>query len=172
MNYEESLARLEQEKKRLKEKGTSSVDAKKAALVERVIKGYSQSLTEEISNDKVEETFKNLAGFAKEKEELKRILSTQRYYRAHKIKNPPKRGKILCFVGPPGVGKTYFAEQYAKTLGKKYFRISLGGSGSAIILTGGKEIWLGAAEGKIISAIVQTESCDPVILIDEVEKKE
>src|SRR6185436_10439613 len=61
-------------------------------------------------------------------------------------------------------------EIFAKALGRKFYRINLGGAGSAIIITGGEEMWIGAKQGQIVNAIIETQTCNPVILLDEIEK--
>jgi ATP-dependent Lon protease len=69
----------------------------------------------------------------------KRKLIFCKVIEAKNLKTRPK-GKALCFVGPPGVGKTHFAENFAEALGRKFYPINLGGSSSAIIITGGEEM--------------------------------
>lgn len=140
MNYQESLKMLEKEKEELEEEGRGNEDdERRLALIEKLIKSYSKSLAGEVSEDKIEQVFSKVYGFAKQKEEAKSIILTQKYLKAKNIKTP-KKGKILCFVGPPGVGKTFFAEKFAEALGRGFFRINLGGTASAVIITGGKGI--------------------------------
>mmetsp|Transcript_13182 Transcript_13182/g.22348 ORF Transcript_13182/g.22348 Transcript_13182/m.22348 type:complete len:438 (+) Transcript_13182:948-2261(+) len=84
--------------------------------------------------------------------------------------NNSVQGKILCFVGPPGVGKTSIGESIAKSLGRQFHRISLGGDRDTASLKGFRRTYLGAVPGKIIRALKQVEVENPVILIDEVDK--
>jgi ATP-dependent Lon protease len=179
MNYQESLARLKKEKEELKKTvgtGSSSDDnseketeKRKLKLVEKLIKGYSRSLADEISGDKIEQTFSGLYGFEKQKEEAKSLLLLQKYFKAKGIKDP-EAGRFFCLVGPPGTGKTHFARKFAEAIGRKFFKINLGGASDAAIIRGGKAHFRSSEEGDIIKAIADTESRDPVVLLDEVDK--
>lgn len=80
------------------------------------------------------------------------------------------QGKILCFVGPPGVGKTSIGESIAHALGRKYVRIALGGDKDTSTLKGFRRTYVGAIPGKIVRALKTSEVENPVILIDEVDK--
>lgn len=80
------------------------------------------------------------------------------------------QGKILCFVGPPGVGKTSIGDSIAKSLGRKYVRIALGGDRDTASLKGFRRTYVGAVPGKIVRALKTAEVENPVILIDEVDK--
>jgi ATP-dependent Lon protease len=80
------------------------------------------------------------------------------------------QGKILCFVGPPGVGKTSIGESIASALGRKYVRIALGGVSDTSALKGHRRTYVGAIPGKIVRALKTAEVENPVIMIDEVDK--
>ena len=91
-------------------------------------------------------------------------------YQAVKKFNSETVGPIICLVGPPGVGKTSIAKSIAKSLNKKFFKISLGGMSDAAELNGHRRTYLGSQPGKIIKALKYCCTNNPVILLDEVDK--
>ncbi len=138
-----------------------------------VVKSYLDSILEmpwnvyTTDSDSIPDAEKQLDkdhyGLKKVKERILETLSVR-------VLNPELKGQIICLVGPPGVGKTSIGRSISEALGRKYARISLGGVHDEAEIRGHRKTYIGAMPGRIINAIKQAKSMNPVIVLDEIDK--
>lgn len=102
-------------------------------------------------------------GLKKVKERILEFLSVY-------MLNSEIKGQIICLAGPPGIGKTSIAKSIAKAMGRKYARVSLGGVRDEADIRGHRKTYIGAMPGRIMTAMHQAGSCNPLILFDEIDK--
>ena len=106
---------------------------------------------------------RDIFGMEKVKERILELLAVY-------VLSPDIKGQIICLVGPPGVGKTSIGKTIAECMGRKFARISLGGVHDEAEIRGHRKTYIGSMPGKIINAIKQSGSSNPLILLDEIDK--
>jgi len=102
--------------------------------------------------------------------DLKPVKERILEYLAVRTLNPAARGSIMCFVGPPGVGKTSLGQSIAEALGRRFTRVSLGGVRDEAEVRGHRRTYVGALPGRIIHALQRCETRNPLLMLDEVDK--
>ncbi len=120
--------------------------------------------------DVSEELDKDHYSLEKPKERIVEFFSVRELAELRGIKQKEAGGVILCFAGPPGVGKTSLANSIATALGRPLVRIALGGLEDVNELRGHRRTYVGAMPGRLVQGLIEAKSMDPVIVLDEIDK--
>ena len=162
----EATAKVKKELKKLKMMHPTSAEA-------TVVRNYIDWILELPWHDKSEERY-DLEEAEKILEEdhygLKKIKERILEYLAVQALTKKLKGPVLCFVGPPGVGKTSLAKSIARATGRKFVRLSLGGVRDEAEIRGHRRTYIGALPGKLIQSLKKAGTNNPVFLLDEVDK--
>jgi ATP-dependent Lon protease len=156
-------------KKQLKRLEQMHSDSSEASVVRTYLDcivelPWSKSTKDFLDIEKSEEVLDtNHFGLDKVKERILEYLSVRKL-------NPKKKGQIICFVGPPGVGKTSLGQAIAKAMKRKFHRVSLGGIRDEAEIRGHRRTYIGSMPGRILQGLRQSKTNNPVFMLDEIDK--
>ena len=163
-------------KKQIEKLGRMHQDSPDASLLQTYIEQvldipFGQYANEEISVSNVEEQLnKDHYSLFKAKERISEFFAVKELLEKRKVENLKSRGTVLCFVGPPGVGKTSLANSISKALKRPLVRIALGGMEDVNELRGHRRTYVGAMPGRLVKGLVDAKSMNPVMVLDEIDK--
>lgn len=155
--------------KQLRRLASMHADSAEAGVARTYLEWMAELPWKKLSRDRlnIEEARKILdedhCGLDKVKDRILEFLAVRKL-------NPNSKGSILCFAGPPGVGKTSLGKSIARAMGRKFQRLSLGGMHDEAEIRGHRRTYIGAMPGRIIQALKQAGTRNPVIVLDEVDK--
>ncbi len=132
---------------------------------------FGKFSNEKIDINEVEEQLnKDHYSLKKPKDRIIEFFSVKQLLEQRDIKDTQNRGTVLCFVGPPGVGKTSLANSISKALKRPLVRIALGGMEDVNELRGHRRTYIGAMPGRLVNGLVTAEKMNPIIVLDEIDK--
>lgn len=155
--------------KQLRRLVTMHPESSEASVVRTYLEWLAELPWKKLSRDRLDITKaheilnEDHFGLDKVKDRILEYLSVRKL-------NPKSKGPILCFSGPPGVGKTSLGRSIARALGRKFSRVSLGGMRDEAEIRGHRRTYIGAMPGRIIQILKQLGSRNPVIMLDEIDK--
>ena len=163
-------------KKQIEKLSRMHQDSPDSALLQTYIENvldvpFGKYSDEKISVDNVDEQLnEDHYSLEKPKERISEYFAVKEMLEQRKIENLKSRGTVLCFVGPPGVGKTSLANSISKALKRPLVRIALGGMEDVNELRGHRRTYVGAMPGRIVKGLVDAKQMNPVIVLDEIDK--
>jgi len=163
-------------KKQIEKLGRMHQDSPDASLLQTYIEQvldipFGQFANEKISVTNVEDQLnKDHYSLFKAKERISEFFAVKELLEKRKVENLKSRGTVLCFVGPPGVGKTSLANSIAKALKRPLVRIALGGMEDVNELRGHRRTYVGAMPGRLVKGLVDAKTMNPVMVLDEIDK--
>ena len=163
-------------KKQIDKLGRMHQDSPDASLLQTYIEQvldipFGEFANEEISVSNVEDQLnKDHYSLFKAKERISEFFAVKELLEKRKVENLKTRGTVLCFVGPPGVGKTSLANSIAKALKRPLVRIALGGMEDVNELRGHRRTYVGAMPGRLVKGLIDAKSMNPVMVLDEIDK--
>jgi ATP-dependent Lon protease len=139
----------------------------KIKKIEELTAAYQSTSFSPVNLAEAKEILEQQVGFEEQKRRILESLEAEEFIRNRKVKKNPL---VLCLSGSPGVGKTTFASLLAQSLKREFFSIALGGLSDASALLGTSENASGTEIGQLARALVETKKCNPLILLDEIDK--
>ena len=163
-------------KKQIEKLGRMHQDSPDASLLQTYIEQvldipFGKYADEEISVSNVEDQLnKDHYSLFKAKERISEFFAVKELLEKRKVENLRSRGTVLCFVGPPGVGKTSLANSISKALKRPLVRIALGGMEDVNELRGHRRTYVGAMPGRLVKGLIDAKTMNPVMVLDEIDK--
>ncbi|MDY3199899.1 MAG: endopeptidase La [Arcobacter sp.] len=163
-------------KKQIEKLSRMNQDSPDASLLQTYVEQvldipYGEYADEKISVKNVEDQLnKDHYSLIKPKERISEYFAVKQLLEQRKIEDLKSKGTVLCFVGPPGVGKTSLANSIAKALQRPLIRIALGGMEDVNELRGHRRTYVGAMPGRLIKGLIDAKKMNPVMVLDEIDK--
>lgn len=171
-----SLEAYKETKKQIEKLSRMNPDSPDASLLQTYVEQvldipFGDYANEKISVKNVEEQLnEDHYSLVKPKERISEYFAVKQLLEQRKIEDLKSKGTVLCFVGPPGVGKTSLANSIAKALKRPLVRIALGGMEDVNELRGHRRTYVGAMPGRLIKGLIDAKKMNPVMVLDEIDK--
>ena len=163
-------------KKQIEKLGRMNPDSPDASLLQTYVEQvldipFGEYANEKISVKNVEDQLnKDHYSLEKAKERISEYFAVKQLLEQRNIEDLKSKGTVLCFVGPPGVGKTSLANSISKALKRPLIRVALGGMEDVNELRGHRRTYVGAMPGRLIKGIIDAKKMNPVMVLDEIDK--